>query len=108
MVRKHSLETCIKRCDMRFLATFEITCSFERWLKLVDDLKPHMDKHGLKLITAMTNEDQTRVYDLGEAENMAGVEAFVTDPEVMQMRREAGVLLETHEVITAIGDYHIF
>ena len=93
---------------MRFLATFEITCSFERWLKLVDDLKPHMDKHGLKLITAMTNEDQTRGYDLGEAETMAGVEAFVTDPEVMQMRREAGVLLETHEVITAIGDYHIF
>ena len=62
---------------MRFLATFEITCSFERWLKLVDDLKPHMDKHGLKLITAMSNEDQTRVYDLGEAETMAGVEAFV-------------------------------
>ena len=93
---------------MRFLATFEITCSFERWLKLVDDLKPHMDKHGLKLITAMTNEVQTRVYDLGEAETMAGVEAFVTDPEVMQMRRDAGVILETHEVITAISEYHIF
>ena len=93
---------------MRFLATFEITCSFERWLKLVDDLKPHMDKHGLKLITAMSNEDQTWVYDLGEAETMAGVEAFVTDPEVMQMRRDAGVILETHEVITAISEYHIF
>ncbi|MBT4568821.1 MAG: hypothetical protein HOC45_13030 [Marinovum sp.] len=93
---------------MRFLATFEITCSFERWLKLVDDLKPHMDKHGLQLITAMSNEDQTRVYDLGEAETMAGVEAFVSDPEVMKMRREAGVILETHEVITAISEYHIF
>ena len=93
---------------MRFLATFEITCSFERWLKLVDDLQPHMDKHGLKLITAMSNEDQTRVYDLGEAETMAGVEAFVTDPEVMQMRRDAGVILESHEVITAISEYHIF
>ena len=93
---------------MRFLATFEITCSFERWLKLVDDLKPHMDKHGLKLIAAMSNEDQTRVYDLGEAETLAGVEAFVTDPEVMQMRRNAGVILESHEVITAISEYHIF
>ena len=39
---------------------------------------------------------------------MAGVEAFVTDPEVMQMRRDAGVILETHEVITAISEYHIF
>jgi len=56
----------------------------------------------------MSNEDQTRVYDLGEAETMAGVEAFVSDPEVMKMRREAGVILETHEVITAISEYHIF
>ena len=37
---------------MRFLATFKKTkeCSFERWLKLVDDLKPHLEKNGLKLI----------------------------------------------------------
>ena len=40
---------------MRFLTTFNKTkeCSFERWLKLVDDLKPHYGKkHGLKLIVA--------------------------------------------------------
>ena len=50
---------------MRFLATFKKTkeCSFERWLKLVDDLKPHLEKNGLKLIVAMQNEDGTRIYD---------------------------------------------
>ena len=80
----------------------------ERWLKLVDDLKPHMDKHGLKLILAMQSDDGTRIYDLGEAETMEGVEAFVSDPDVIRMRKEAGVYTDSQEVINSIGDFHIF
>ena len=93
---------------MRFLATFKKSCSFERWLKLVDDLKPHMDKHGLKLIVAMQSDDGTKIYDLGETETMEGVEAFVSDPDVIRMRKEAGVDTDSQEVINSIGDYHIF
>ena len=65
---------------MRFLTTFKKTkeCSFESWLKLVDDLcKPHMQKNGLKLIVATETEDGTRIYDIAEAETMEGVEAFI-------------------------------
>ena len=36
-----------------FLATFKKFCTLEQWLKLVDDLKPHMDKHSLKLIVVI-------------------------------------------------------
>jgi hypothetical protein len=93
---------------MRFLATFKKSCSFERWLKLVDDLKPHMEKHGLKLIVAMQNDDGTRIYDLGEAESMEGIEAFLSDPDVIRMRVEAGVDTDSQEVISSVGEYHIF
>ena len=93
---------------MKFLATFKKSCSFERQLKLVDDLKPHMDKHGLKLIVAMESDDGTRIYDLGEAQTMEGVEAFVSDPDVIRMRSEAGVDTDSQEVINSIGDHHIF
>jgi len=95
---------------MRFLATFNKTkeCSFERWLKLVDDLNPHMEKHGLKLIVAMENEDGTRIYDLGEAETMEGIEAFISDPEVIRMRKEAGVDTDSQEVVSTVSEYHIF
>ncbi len=55
---------------MRFLTTFEKSCTFERWLKLVEDLKPHLDRYGLKLIIAMVSDDGARIYDLGEAESM--------------------------------------
>ena len=46
---------------MRFLTTFKKTCSFERWLKLVDDLKPHMQKHGLNIVVATETEDGTSI-----------------------------------------------
>ena len=100
---------------MRFLTTFKKPqeCSFERWLKLVDDLKPHMQKNGLKLIVATETEateteDGSRIYDIAEAETMEGVEAFMSDPEVIRMRQEAGVDTESQEVISAVNEYHIF
>ncbi len=93
---------------MRFLTTFEKSCTFERWLKLVEDLKPHLDRYGLKLIIAMVSDDGARIYDLGEAESMEGVEGFMSDPEVIRMRTEAGVDIESQQVISAVGDYHVF
>ena len=99
-----------KEKEMRFLTTFKKTkeCSFESWLKLVDDLKPHMQKHGLKLIVATETEDGTRIYDIAEAESMEGVGAFMSDPEVIRMRQEAGVDTDSQEVINAVSEYHIF
>ena len=65
---------------MRFLGSFKKTCSFEDWLKLVDSLKPQMDKHELKLIFATESEDENSIYYVGEAATMEGVEAFLSDP----------------------------
>ncbi len=93
---------------MRFLATFKKTCSFDEWLKLVDSLQPHMDKHGLKLIFATESADGQSIYDVGEAENMEGVHAFVSDPAVMKMRVDAGVDVDSQEVVSAVGDFKIF
>ena len=58
-------------------------CSFADWLKLVDSLQPHMNKHGLKLIFVTESADGKSIYDVGEAETMEGVEAFISDPEVI-------------------------
>ena len=96
------------KMGMRFLASFKKTCSFEDWLKLVDSLKPQMDKHGLKLIFATESEDGTSIYDVGEAATMEGVEAFLSDPEVRQMRVDAGVDIDSQEVISAVGKFNVF
>ena len=95
---------------MRFLTTFKKTkeCTFESWLKLVDDLKPHMQKHGLKLIVATEAEDGTRIYDIAEAETMEGVGTFISDPEVIRMSQDAGVDTDSQEVISPVSEYHVF
>ncbi len=56
----------------------------------------------------MQNEDGTRIYDLGEAESMEGVEAFISDPGVIRMRKEAGVDTDSQDVVSGISEYHIF
>ena len=94
--------------SMRFLASFKKTCSFQDWLKLVANLQPHMEKHGLKLIFATESADGKSIYDVGEAETMEGVEAFLSDPEVRKMRVDAGVDIDSQEVISAVGDFNIF
>jgi hypothetical protein len=57
---------------------------------------------------ATETEDGTRIYDIAEAETMEGVEAFLSDPEVIRMRQEAGVDTDSQEVINAVNEYHIF
>ena len=94
--------------SMKFLATFKKTCSFEDWLNLVESLKPQMDKHGLKLIFATESADGNSIYDVGEAQSMEGVEAFVSDPEVRKMRADAGVDIDSQEVIAGVGDFKVF
>ena len=94
---------------MKFLSTFEITKGFDRWLHLVDvELKPLMDKYKLKVHFACTNDDQTKVYDLSEAEDPSLIPAFLEDKEVESLRTEAGVNLVSHETLSSVSKYKIW
>ena len=95
--------------SMTFLAKVKKkTCNFEEWLKLVDNPELQTNKHGLKLIFAMESADGQSIYDVGETETMEGVEDFVSDPEEIKMHAEAGVDVESQEVVSAVGDFKIF
>ena len=41
---------------MKFLITFKIKNGFDRWLKLVDDLQPYMDKYEYTGRTIISGE----------------------------------------------------
>ena len=70
----------------------------------------HIASSASKLpgLLATETEDGTRIYDIAEAETMEGVEAFLSDPEVIRMRQEAGVDTDSQEVINLVSEYHIF
>ena len=93
---------------MKFLTTFKINKGFDRWLKLVDELQPYMEKYEYKMMFACTNDEETRVWDMGEANNADLVTDFLNDQEVINMRKEAGVDLDSSEVLSMIGKHKIW
>ena len=94
---------------MKFLSTFEITKGFDRWLHLVEEeLKPILEKYKIKVHFACTNEDQTRVYDLSEAQDPSMVPAFLEDREIIRLRTEAGVNLSSQETLTTVSQFKVW
>ena len=93
---------------MKFLSTFKINEGFDRWLKLVEELKPYLVKYEIKMIFACTNDEETRVWDMGEANKTELVSDFLNDKEVINMRKKAGVDLESSEVLSMVGKHKIW
>ena len=67
-----------------------------------------MEKYEYKMMFACTNDEGTRVWDMGEANNADLVTDFLNDQEVINMRREAGVDLESSEVLSMISKHKIW
>lgn len=88
---------------MKMVSTFEITKGFDRWLQLVDvELKSKLEEYGVKVHFACANEDETRVYDMFEIEDPSRVEVFLMDEEVIKLRTEAGVILDSSDVLSTV------
>ena len=94
--------------QMKFLSTFKISKGFDRWLQLVDDLQPYMDEYGYKMLFASTNDDETVVYDLGETDDPEKAMKMLSLPEVINMRKEAGVDLESQETLSTISKHKVW
>ena len=93
---------------MKFLSTFKISKGFDRWLQLVDDLQPYMDEYGYKMLFASTNDDETVVYGLGETDDPEKAMKMLSLPEVINMRKEAGVDLESQETLSTISKHKVW
>ena len=63
----------------------------ERWLQLVDDLQPYMDEYGYKMFFALTNDDETVIFDLNENEDQEKAMKMFNSSELINMRKETGI-----------------
>ena len=55
-----------------------------------------------------TNDDETKVYDMSEAEEPNLINGFLEDKEVQRLRTEAGVNLVSHETLSSVSKYKIW
>ena len=91
---------------MKFLSTFKITKGFDTWLQMYKEIEPDLDELGIKVLWAGTNSDETKVYDVTEVKDPSKFEILTKRDDITKKRADAGVELESQEVIETISkDY---
>ena len=67
-----------------------------------------MDKYSYKMLFASNHDDETVVYDLGEAKDPDMAMKMLSEPDVINIRKEVGVDLENQEVLSTISKHKIW
>ena len=89
---------------MKFVSTFEITKGFDTWLQMYKEIEPDLDELGIKVLWAGTNSDETKVYDVTEVKDPSKFEILTKREDITKKRIDAGVELESQEVIETISE----
>ena len=87
---------------MKFLSTFKITKGFNTWLKMYKEIEPDLNELGIRILWAGTNSDETKVFDITEVKDPSKFEVLVKREDITKKRADAGVELESQEVIETI------
>ena len=92
---------------MKVLSKFRITKGFNTWLEMYKDIEPDLNELGIKILWAGTNSDETIVYDVTEVKDPEeAMKVLTTREDITKKRSEAGVILESTEIIDSISsDY---
>ena len=91
---------------MIFLSTFDITKGFDTWLEMYKDIESDLNELGIKILWAGTDADETKVYDVTEVKDPSKFEVLTKRDDITQKRIDAGVELESQEVLETISkDY---
>ena len=84
---------------MKFLSTFKIKV-LERWLQLVDDLQPYMDEYGYKMFFALTNDDETVIFDLNETDDQEKAMKMLNLSKVINMKKNQNIFRKSRNLIS--------
>ena len=66
-------------------------------------IEPELSELGIKILWAGTNSDETKVFDITEVKDPSKFEILVKREDITKKREDAGVELESQEVIGSIS-----
>jgi len=85
---------------MKIIMNVEITEGYEKWKKLflsVDDIR---EKYGMKILAyGHPKNNENKIYQVIEVPSMEVMQEAMQDPEITKLRTDAGVNLESQEVV---------
>ncbi|MAW53176.1 MAG: hypothetical protein CME01_10125 [Geminicoccus sp.] len=88
---------------MKMLVTVKITKGFDAWRAMSESLMPEAEKHGIHMIWAGSNPDESQVYVVMQLQDPEQMKTFGEREDIVKARAEAGAIVESTEVISPIG-----
>mgnify|MGYP001161631743 FL=1 len=85
---------------MKIIMNVEIKQGYEKWKELFNSAGDAREKYGVKVLAyGHPKDNENKVYQVLEIESMEKMQEAMQDPEIAKARTDAGVDLDTQEVV---------
>ena len=85
---------------MKIIINAEITKGYELWKKLFLSTDSQREKYGVKVLAyGHPKDNDNKVYQVLEVESVEKMQEGLQDPEIAKLRTDAGVNLDSQEVV---------
>ena len=85
---------------MKIIMNVEINEGYEKWKQLFLSADDAREKYGVKVLAyGHPKDNENKVYQVLEIESMEKMQDALKDPEIAKARTEAGVNLDSQEVV---------
>ena len=85
---------------MKIIMNVEINEGYEKWKQLFVSADDAREKYGIKVLAyGHPKDNENKVYQVLEVESMEKMQEAMQDPEIAKARTEAGVNLDTQELV---------
>ena len=88
---------------MKLIISAEVTKGYELWKNLFLSTDSQREKYGVKVLAyGHAKDNENKIYQVLEVESMERMEEGLQDPEIAKLRTDAGVNLDTQEVVLLV------
>ena len=85
---------------MKIIMNVEIREGYPKWKELFNSADEARKKYGIKVLAyGHPKDNENKVYQVLEIESMEKMQEAMQDPEIAKARTDAGVDLDTQEVV---------
>ena len=85
---------------MKIIMNVEINEGYEKWKQLFLSVDAQREKYGIKVLAyGHPKDNENKVYQVLEVESLDKMQEAMQDPEIAKARTDAGVNLDTQEIV---------
>tara|TARA_B100000700_G_scaffold192081_1_gene211545 strand:- start:2767 stop:3036 length:270 start_codon:yes stop_codon:yes gene_type:complete len=85
---------------MKIIMNVEINEGYEKWKQLFLSADDAREKYGIKVLAyGHPKDNEDKIYQVLEIESIDKMQEAMQDPEIAKARTDAGVNLDTQEIV---------